>query len=438
MAKHYTSEIIEATDAIFARWGEFSSRREAARELYRLTGDHFSSDAAALSYLQREDEKRRTKGEGGSIPRKKKEKKEPSPDREEFKLNAWSPEGHMMDIEEYCEHHGLPRDDIRSYKLVSHTGTPYYNIYFREHLVVGKELTEEQIEEIFKRHACPPVDLPQIEPRSATTKAFDRLIYTDTHIGMDPDENGHALYGGTWTEEDIMASADRMVAEVVRRQTGSLLHIDELGDVVDGWDGETVRKGHSLPQNLDNEGQFDVSVTFKMRVLEGVVPYYKRIVCHNATNDNHAGAFGYTVNSCFKMLAEAKYPDRVEVHNYRAFIDHYFVGDHCFLLCHGKDSKHLKFGFKAQADLKGMEKIEDYIKANDIYAHAKYIEFSKGDSHQLIFDMSTSDSFSYMSYPALAPSSEWIQTNFKKGRRGFVIQNVLLNHPDKNITPIFF
>ena len=34
--------------------------------------------------------------------------------------------------------------------------------------------------------------------------------------------------------------------------------------------------------------------------------------------------------------------------------------------------------------------------------------------------MATSDDFYYYNYPALSPSSQWVQNNFKKGRRGFV------------------
>jgi len=51
------------------------------------------------------------------------------------------------------------------------------------------------------------------------------------------------------------------------------------------------------------------------------------------------------------------------------------------------------------------------------------IEFSKGDSHQKIFDESTSDSFDYYNYPAFSPSSEWVQTNFKIGFSGFEFFN---------------
>lgn len=47
-------------------------------------------------------------------------------------LSAWSEKGFMMDIDEYCKAYKLPRQDISSYKLVSHTGTPFYNIVFKE------------------------------------------------------------------------------------------------------------------------------------------------------------------------------------------------------------------------------------------------------------------------------------------------------------------
>jgi hypothetical protein len=47
-------------------------------------------------------------------------------------LSAWSVKGFMMNIDEYCKAYQLPRQDISSYKLVSHTGTPFYNIVFKE------------------------------------------------------------------------------------------------------------------------------------------------------------------------------------------------------------------------------------------------------------------------------------------------------------------
>lgn len=54
---------------------------------------------------------------------------------ESFVLSAWNQTtGQMMDIDDYCTHYSLPRETISSYKLVSHTGTPFYNIVFKEQL----------------------------------------------------------------------------------------------------------------------------------------------------------------------------------------------------------------------------------------------------------------------------------------------------------------
>jgi len=56
-----------------------------------------------------------------------------------FVLSAWNmSSGQMMNIDKYCTHYSLPRTDISSYKLVSHTGTPYYNIVFKENVEENK------------------------------------------------------------------------------------------------------------------------------------------------------------------------------------------------------------------------------------------------------------------------------------------------------------
>jgi len=44
------------------------------------------------------------------------------------RLSALRSDGKIMDIDEFCLTYNIPRDHVRSYKLVSHTGTPYYNI----------------------------------------------------------------------------------------------------------------------------------------------------------------------------------------------------------------------------------------------------------------------------------------------------------------------
>ena len=269
------------------------------------------------------------------------------------------------------------------------------------------------------------------------TKFFDRLIWTDVHVGMDSSRNGLALYPVEWNEDVLMDRVNQMVDFVISNRSSKMLIIDELGDFMDGWNGETTRGGHKLPQNMTNEEAFDIGVKAKVYLIDMLSKHYEFITCNNICNDNHSGAFGYVVNAAFKHIIDHKYIN-VEVNNLKKFINYYTIGDHAFILSHGKDSKNLKFGFKPQLDPRSVEKISQYIRHNDVLRSCKYIEFSKGDSHQCLFDMCTSDEFDYFNFPAFSPSSEWVQTNFKKGRSGFVMQTIDMYSDRKDIKTYFF
>ncbi len=352
-------------------------------------------------------------------------------EKKPFVLSAWGEDGRMMDIDKYCEYYNLPRNTISSHKLVTHTGVPYYNIAY------GKVTNEEEIKEIdfesiIKKYISPFTVKPISHDLGSFS--FDRLVYTDVHIGMTPNQNGYSLYGGKWDEQEIKSRLDVMISKVLLDKKSNVLIIDELGDFLDGWDAETVRKGHKLPQNMDNEKAFDVGLEFKIRLIDSLAPYYSKIICNNICNDNHAGSFGYTVNKASKTFLEYRYK-HVKVFNHRTFIVHYVYGNNCFILTHGKDGKNLKFGFKPVLDAKQIEKIEGYIDHHDL--HKYEIEFSKGDSHQKIFDESTSDKFNYFNYGAFSPSSEWVQTNFKKGKSFFEFFNYK-NDGSKSVHPHVF
>lgn len=250
-------------------------------------------------------------------------------------------------------------------------------------------------------------------------KDFDKLVISDVHVGMDTDKDNNTMYKSEWNREELFKTAETIINKTLKEQESNVLYVDELGDLLDGFNAQTTRGGHTLPQNMTNEEAFDVAVEFKLKILYGLISHYKEIHFHNICNDNHAGSFGYFVNQSFKQIAELQFKN-VTVTNHRKFINHYFVDDKCFVITHGKDGKDLKFGFKPQLDSKGVEKIDQYLKRNEIYKKAELIVFCKGDSHQALFDLCTSDDFYYFNYPALSPSSNWVKNNFKLGRRGFV------------------
>lgn len=296
--------------------------------------------------------------------------------------------------------------------------------------ILGKFL--ENFSQKIEKVDLPTVDLPKKEVEQYGS--FDRLVYTDTHVAMTPNKDGYSLYGGVWNEEQLMMRLNQMVAHVIRFQASDTLYIDDLGDFFDGFDAKTVRREHDLPQNMDNQKAFDVGFEFKRQMVDMLSRFYAKIVIHNVCESNHSSSFDYIVNSALKTYCEKVYG--IEVHNFRKFIDSYSVGNYTFILTHGKDSKNLRFGFKPFLDAVQKEKISNYIDINGLHEPNVKIEFSKGDSHIWLFDGSSSDRFNYFNYPAFSPSSEWVQTNFKRGQSGCMFFNY--REDGFSINPLMF
>ena len=171
------------------------------------------------------------------------------------------------------------------------------------------------------------VNLPKIEQPSKARGlkgVFDRLVFTDTHIGMTPNDDGFSLYGGVWDESELMNRCNRMVFAVMQYKNSNTLIIDDLGDLMDGWDGKTTRMGHDLPQNMNNQKAFDVALKFKIYLTSMLCSRYERVIVNNICEDNHSGAFGYVVNSAYKTAIETM-TENVKVSNHRKFINHYRV-----------------------------------------------------------------------------------------------------------------
>ena len=73
------------------------------------------------------------------------------PTAPKFVLSAWNMEtGRMMNIDDYCKHYNLPRADVKSYKLVSHSGTPFFNIVFQERVSEIEQDDSESIRDFLK------------------------------------------------------------------------------------------------------------------------------------------------------------------------------------------------------------------------------------------------------------------------------------------------
>lgn len=332
-------------------------------------------------------------------------------------------------INQECEAVGI---DIEKVKHYWYKGE-HYSINVKGDIENQKELDfDKVISECMQQYEKIPLTKLKTQ-----YNIIDRLVYTDVHTGMDASRGGLSLYPVEWNGDMLLENIKLMAEFVIKNKQSDILYIDELGDYMDGWDGETTRGGHKLPQNMTNETAFDYGLKAKVLLIDILQSEFKHIVCNNICEDNHSGAFGYVVNSAFKNVIEHKY-NNVEVINHRKFLNFYKIQERMIVLTHGKDAKNLKFGFKPHIDNRQIEKIDQFLKNYSIYNDCNYITFSKGDSHQCLFDLCSSDDFDYFNYPALSPSSEWVQTNFKRGRRGFVLEHIKDNGARVVIEPYFF
>lgn len=302
-------------------------------------------------------------------------------------------------------------------------------------------ISEEDVERVVKKYITSPS--PRIyRPANAIGAKVLRVILTDTHIGMEINANGTGMYGGAWNAEELFYRAD-ILLEKVAEQTRlhgvfSEVHLINLGDLHDGLMGETARKGHALPQNMSDEDGYEIGVDFLMKLIDGCREIVGAPVkVYNVTNDNHSPLMGYIICSTVQKICQAKYND-VEVVLMRSYINHYKVGKHVFLLCHGKDASHLKFGFKPQLDDRGKDKIEEYMKHYKINGQESFVTFEKGDSHLQLLDSASSDDFHYNNYMAFSPASGWVQHNFKKSRSGFNLMVIDPHKDERTLTPYYF
>jgi len=353
--------------------------------------------------------------------------------------SAWSAEkNRFYTIEEYCDVYGLDKNTVKSSKLVSHNQSHMvYNIAFFNEEEEAVLNVDTHLEEIIEKYIRPVNILVNVEsPRDEDY--FDRLVYTDVHIAMDVQgKDGDPLYDGVWDNNEVLRRLTIMVEHVKTFKKSNTLIIDDLGDFLDGLGGQTTRKGHGLPQNMNDKEAFDLGLLFKTALVDSLVEDFDTIVCNNITNDNHSGVFSYFVSSAVKQILEQRYPGKVHVNSIKRFMHNYSVGNHTFVISHGKDIGENKFGLKPKLDAVQSEKIDQYCKEHKLY-NGNNIEFSKGDSHQALYDDTTSNDFSYYNFPAFSPPSNWVKTNFKNSKSGFNFFNIKKDENIKIAIPYWF
>lgn len=144
-------------------------------------------------------------------------------------FTAISDSGQLMAIEEYCTFYGLDVNKIRSYKLISHTGQPFYNCVFYEE-VVEPMVTEEELKELILKGFN---DIKYTPATKSTKNKIGVVKIADLHLGAYVDN----LIRTKNFSIDILANKLLDAVEDINERDYSTVHVHILGDLIESFTG---------------------------------------------------------------------------------------------------------------------------------------------------------------------------------------------------------
>lgn len=320
----------------------------------------------------------------------------------------------------HCEERGIDISDVTLYW----DKTKEYSVAVR----LDKSEASSYLEEV-KRiiESYNPDNLRTIEKVKIDSPKAIKVTLSDMHIGLNPNPDNKSIFAYEYNEEIFKANLDKVFNSILKEYESNgrfdLLLIDDLGDGLDGWNGQTTRGGHKLEQNMTNEEAFRVFVEGKLTLIENCIKagVANEVTVRNVANDNHSGSFASIANMTIKMILDRTYAQSdVNFYILEKFMEHFQYGDHTYILTHGKDSQYMFKGLPFELNDKATSFINDYIDHYDI--NTKFIHLEKGDLHRIGY--SRTKKFDYRNFMSFAPPSAWVQHNFGDCYSGYSIQTI--------------
>ena len=152
--------------------------------------------------------------------------------RTESALSAQKPDGSIMSIEEYCWHYKIPFEQARTYKLVTHTGTPYYNIASN---ILAQEsyVSEDELKSLIEEGLKSVRLIKLTNPNTEDNNKVGVVKLADLHLGAYVDN----LIRTKNFSIDILANKLYDAATEVNNRGYSVVHIHILGDLIESFTG---------------------------------------------------------------------------------------------------------------------------------------------------------------------------------------------------------
>ena len=268
------------------------------------------------------------------------------------------------------------------------------------------------IEETLRDIAVEPVTF---EYQDNFSEKCLNIWLADEHIGADT-KNG--LFDNEYDLEELNKRLDTVLGEItgLAIMVGGFdqININVMGDTFDGWNGETTRGGHKLPQALNNRQAFTTFMRSYIKFIDTLMGLEctNNVHFHFVANSNHGGDFDYIGYKTLELYMLQRYP-QVKVVIFEKFVNHFEYGCHTYIISHGKDQENRKYGFPLVINEQTKNFIADYMKLNPMKPH---VHFVKGDLHRSNLDLdrmcSSNSSFTYQNVASVFGASKWIMENF--------------------------
>lgn len=263
-----------------------------------------------------------------------------------------------------------------------------------------------------------PVQYPKTNP---TIKKAIIACIADEHVAC---SNDNALYENTWNESEYRKRKYTLVeilaAETLKHGDFEKIIILSLGDDLDGWNAQTTRGGHSLPQNMTNRQAIETYLKVNIPIWDALIKYFpnSEFEVYNVSESNHGGmGFDDAANLALKAYLDGRYPAHIKFHICNKSIESFRYNSHNIHFAHGKDDKLMRSPMPLNLDHKTESYIKQYMDLNGfLHSENEVNYFIKGDIHQ--FNYNTGKFFHYINCPSLMGSTDWIMRNFGLSKPG--------------------
>lgn len=297
----------------------------------------------------------------------------------EVSMSAQKRDGSIMSIEEYCSVYGIPFEHARTYKLVTHTGTPYYNIASN---VLEQEsyVSEQELKDLIKE-GLESVKLTSLtDPNASNYVGVVKLA--DLHLGAYVDN----LIRTKNFSIDILANKLFDAATEVNKRDYSVVHIHILGDLIESFTGLSHK---NTWKGLDKAMVGAEAVKLVVKILhDNFLSRIKnlgevKVVAGNhdrVTSDNKEDVQGGAANLVCWGLELIGY--NVE---FNPLVITHYVDGICHILTHGhhpiskKSTKQLCWDY-------GMQGVYNLICEGHLHSIIQKLNVNQRDSYQTIKD----------------------------------------------------